>query len=109
MPPPIQNKEILNEIVAARADLCIVDEKITNLSEKVDRNSVQLSELDRLLYKGNGREGLVSRVNDLEDKQDLREQKRQEDIKIQKSFVYSLIGAIILIIIDIALHYFSVI
>ena len=109
MPPNIRNSDILNEIVAARADLCVVDEKINNVEKKVDTLTDMVAEHERLLYKGNGKEGIVARVNDLEDKQDLREQKRLEDLKIQKGFVYSLIGAILLVILDIVLHYANLI
>lgn len=101
MPPSI-NTKIYDEVVGARADICVLDEKVDTLTDMVQEH-------ERLLYKGNGKEGVVDRVRQLEKKEDARAKKRQDDIKLQKGFLYSLIGAIVLVALDIVLHYLNII
>ena len=107
-PPSSINKEILAEVIGARADICVLDEKVATVDKKVDTLTSIVQEHERVLYKGNGKEGIIARLNDLEEKADLREKRREDDRKLQKGFMYSLIGAIILTVLDIFLHYINV-
>jgi hypothetical protein len=99
MPPSITAK-IYDEVVASRADICVLDEKVDNLTNMV-------REHEEVLYKHNGKEGLIARINELEDRASSRRKDRKDSIRLQKGFLYGLFGAVILLVVDLVLHYYQ--
>ncbi len=103
MPPEDELlRKVFDEVVASRADICVLDEKLDNITEIVKKH-------ERVLYRSNGKPGLLDRIDDLEEESEARSKKRRDDKKIQKGFAYTMAGAVCLLVIDIVLSYFGVI
>ena len=100
--PPDMIQKIFDEVVASRVDICVLDEKLNKLTSMVEKH-------DRVLYRSNGKPGLLDRIDDLEEESENRSKKRSEDRKIQKGFAYTMVGAVCLLVLNVILNYYGII